>query len=184
MKHKNKALLPAFWKAGLRHSIKQHIIKTHFERKITSSILPQIARAIFQRPTIMEIMKRQFHPWVELGRPSAMPALCFIMLGCKHWDTGLQVVDTSPRCIVMLAIAPNSPQLREQNKTPLVCEMTEALSSLCLWPAAPYLLYFQTKWDLLSFKIKWDLFSFKPNETFFLSVLFYYTRSIKDKALH
>ncbi len=95
MKHENKELLPAFWKAVLRHSIKQHIIKTHFERKITSSILPQIVRAIFQRPSIMEIMKRQFHPWVELGRPSAMLALCFIMLGCKHWDTGLQVVDTS-----------------------------------------------------------------------------------------
>lgn len=95
MKHENKALLPAFWKAGLRHSIKQHIIKTHFERKITSSIFPQIVRAIFQRPSIMEIMKRQFHPWVELGRPSAMPALCFIALGCKRWDTGPRVVDTS-----------------------------------------------------------------------------------------
>lgn len=25
----------------------------------------------------MEIMERQFHPWVELGRRSAMLALCF-----------------------------------------------------------------------------------------------------------
>lgn len=73
-----------FFKPGQRHSIKWHIIKTHFERKITSSILPQIVRAIFQRPSIMEIMKRQFHPWVELGQPSALLALCFIMSGCKH----------------------------------------------------------------------------------------------------
>lgn len=67
MKHKNRRLLPAFCKSGLRQSIKVHTIKTHFERKITSCILPQITRAIFQRPNIMEIMKRQFHPWLELG---------------------------------------------------------------------------------------------------------------------
>lgn len=91
----NRALLPAVWKQGLRYSIRQHIIKTHFGRKITSSILQQIVRAIFQRPSVMEIMKRQFHPWVELGRSSAMLALCFIMWGCKHWDTGLRVVHTS-----------------------------------------------------------------------------------------
>lgn len=114
MKRINKALLPAFLKSEWRHSIKQHIIKTHFERKITSSILQQIVRAIFQRPSIMEIMKRQFHPWVELGRPSAILPLYFLMLGCKHGDTGLQVVDTSPRCMAMLAIAPR-PQFRIRN---------------------------------------------------------------------
>lgn len=90
-------------------------------------------RAIFQRPNIMEIMKRQFHPWVELGRPSAVLALCFITLGCKH--RGLQVVDTSPCCMVLLTRAPKSPQFREQNKgqplTPFIFEMTLSYLSFC-----------------------------------------------------
>lgn len=102
---KTKRGYQLLWKPGPRHSIKQRIIKTRFERKITSPISQQIARDIFQKPSIMEIMKRQFHPWVELGRASAMLASCFLMLGCKHWDTGLRVADTSPQCKVALAIA-------------------------------------------------------------------------------
>lgn len=45
-------------------------------------------RAIFQRPSIMEIMKRQFHPWVELGQPSNMHGFVLCNVGSKHRHAG------------------------------------------------------------------------------------------------
>lgn len=108
MKQKKKrrsSLLLAFWKSGLWQSIKVHIIKTHFERRITASIWATDHKSHFSNTKCNGNYEKAISPLGRIGTPIALLPLCFLMLACKQWDTALQIVDTLPYTAI-LTLAP------------------------------------------------------------------------------
>lgn len=150
---KNRIVLLVFWKSQLKQSIKVQIIKSHFERKTTSSILPHITKApsfFFSKTKYNGNYEKAISPLGRIGTQSVMLPLCFVMQSCKHWDTvpqscwHISVHDDAGISITAVRHRVHSKEHRIssflQHKTLLVCAKTETWSSLWLWPPTLYLI--------------------------------------------
>lgn len=151
--HKNRIVLLVFWKSQLKESIKVQIIKSHFERKTTSSILPHITKAsqpplFFSKTKYNGNYEKAISPLGRIGTQSVMLPLCFVMQSCKHWDTVPQscwhIFSVHGDVGISITAVSHRVHSKEYRISSLLqhktLSVTETWSSLWLWPPTLYLI--------------------------------------------